>query len=98
MSDVIEQAFDFRGDVTVRLHDGSSVEGYIFDRDDMRLRIIPKQSRERIVIARENVASIEFTGRDMAAGKSWEAWVRHYAERRAAGHTAIALEPEKLDE
>ena len=32
-----------------------------------------------------------------AAGKSWEAWVRKYWERKAAGEKGIALEPEKLD-
>ncbi len=33
----------------------------------------------------------------MAAGKSWETWVRQYWERKAAGEKGISLEPEKLD-
>ena len=37
-----------------------------------------------------------FSGRDPAAGKSWEAWVRKYWEKKAAGQTA-EIEPEALD-
>jgi hypothetical protein len=33
----------------------------------------------------------------MAAGKSWENWVRHYWEKKAAGEKDISLEPEKLE-
>ena len=29
----IEEAFDYRGDMTVELNNGERVEGYIFDRD-----------------------------------------------------------------
>jgi hypothetical protein len=94
----IEEAFDYRGDVTITLRDGSRVEGYVFDRDETRLRLKPCQSRNHTAIAHADIAEIEFTGRDMAAGKSWEAWVRQYAEKRAAGLTGIALAPESLDE
>ena len=33
----------------------------------------------------------------MAAGKSWENWVKHYWEKKAAGETEISLQPEKLE-
>jgi hypothetical protein len=33
----------------------------------------------------------------MAAGKSWENWVRQYWERRAAGEKNISLAPERLE-
>ena len=33
----------------------------------------------------------------MADGRSWEAWVKKYAERKAAGETNIELLPESLD-
>jgi hypothetical protein len=42
------------------------------------------------------IAALAFTGRDTAAGKSWEAWVRKYWEKRAAGETA-ELRPETLE-
>jgi len=99
----LEQAFDYRGDVTLTLKDGSRVEGYIFDRRkgptlaSSVVRLIPQNSLEKISIPYSEIAALEFTGRDTAAGKSWEAWVRKYWERKAAGEKGIALEPEKLD-
>ena len=44
-----------------------------------------------------DVAQVSFTGRDMADGRSWEAWVRKYAERKAAGEKNIELVPEMID-
>ena len=35
------------------------------------------------------IAVIFFSGRDMAAGKSWEAWLRHYWEKKAAGEQKL---------
>ncbi len=52
---------------------------------------------QKISIPYSDIAALAFTGRDTAAGKSWEAWVRKYWERKAAGETGIALEPEKLE-
>jgi hypothetical protein len=99
----LEQAFDYRGDVTITRKDGSRVEGYIFDRrnsatlDESVVRIIPKDSPQKISIPYSDIATLAFSGRDTAAGKSWEAWVRKYWEKKAAGEKSIALEPESLD-
>jgi hypothetical protein len=99
----VEQAFGYRGDVTITLKDGSVREGYIFDRHapasfaECRLRLIPKDSSEKISIAYDQLASLAFTGRDTAAGKSFETWVKKYREKKAAGQKNIGLEPEKLD-
>jgi len=103
LRDALEKAFDYRGDVTIMRRDGTKVEGYIFDRRsgatlaDSVVRIIPQNSREKISIPYSDIAALEFSGRDTAAGKSWEAWVRKYWERKAAGEKGIALEPENLD-
>ena len=103
LRDALEKAFDYRGDVTITRTDGTRVEGYIFDRrsgptlDDSVVRLILQNSAEKISIAYSNIAALAFSGRDTAAGKSWEAWVRKYWEKKAAGETHIALEPEKLD-
>jgi hypothetical protein len=40
---------------------------------------------------------LNFSGRDTAAGKSFETWVKKYQEKKAAGEKNIGLEPEKLD-
>jgi hypothetical protein len=99
----LEEAFDYRGDVTITRKDGSQVEGYVFDRrsgatlSESAVRIIPQTAREKVAIPYSDIAALAFTGRDTAAGKSWEAWVRKYWEKKAAGEKGIALEPEALE-
>jgi hypothetical protein len=99
----LEKAFDYRGDVTITRKDGSKVEGYLFDRrtavtlQESIVRLYPKNSSEKISIPYADIAALAFTGRDTAAGKSWEAWMKKYAAKKAAGETNIALEPEPLD-
>ena len=99
----LEKAFDYRGDVTITRKDGSKIEGYLFDRrtaatlNDSIVRLYPKNSGEKVSIFYADIAALAFTGRDTAAGKSWEAWMKKYGEKKAAGETNIALQPEPLD-
>lgn len=100
----LEKAFDYRGDVTITLKDGSRVEGYVFDRRcegpslmDSQVRLFPKDRDEKVAVRYSDIARLEYTGRDTAAGKSWETWVKKYQQKKAAGETNIRLEPEKLD-
>jgi len=93
---------DFRGDVTLVLHDGATVEGFVFDvtvgsdLGSCALRLLaPGESTRRTVAGRE-IAAIRITGRDAAAGKTWENWVRRYAEKRLAGERA-SIESDALD-
>ncbi len=44
-----------------------------------------------------DIARLEFSGKDRAAGKHWEDWVKAYNDRKAAGEQNIALHPDKLD-
>ena len=103
LREALEQAFDYRGDVTITRKDGSRVEGYIFDRRsgptlaESAVRVIPQNSPQKISIPYSDIAALAFSGRDTAAGKSWEAWVRKYWEKKAAGEKHIALEPEELE-
>ena len=89
--EALEKAFDYRGDVTITKKDGTVVEGYIFDRKpaktlhDSLVRILPRDSNQRQSISYADIAALAFSGRDTAAGKSWEAWVRKYWEKRAVG-------------
>ncbi len=99
----IEAAFDYRGDVTLLLKSGARVEGYLFDRrsrasvEESQLRLIPAGSTQKLTFRYSDIAGIEFSGRDMAAGRRWQDWVRRYAEKKAAGEKDIRLEPERLD-
>ena len=99
----LEKAFDYRGDITITRRDGSTIEGYLFDRRSgptlaaSRVRLMTKNSSEKISISYADVAALAFSGRDTAAGKSWEAWIKKYAQKKAAGEKNIALEPEPLE-
>jgi hypothetical protein len=99
----LEKAFDYRGDVTITRKDGSKVEGYIFDRRtgktlaDSLVRLYPKDSTQRLSIPYSEIAALTFSGRDTAAGKSWEAWVKKYWEKKTAGEKGIGIEAEKLE-
>ena len=101
--EALEEAFDYRGDVLITRKDGTTVEGYIFDRraggtlEDSLVRVLPKDGSGRVSIRYSEIAALAFTGRDMAAGKSWEAWLAHYWRKKAAGERDISLQPEKLE-
>lgn len=104
LREALEKAFDYRGDVTVTRKDGSKVDGYIFDRVNGAslassfVRVLLRDSNDRVTIAYSDIAQLAFTGRDTAAGKSWDAWIRKYWEKKAAGEAGIANQPESLDE
>jgi hypothetical protein len=98
----LEKAFEYRGDVTITCKDGALIEGYIYDRraaptlHDSLVRLLPANGSGRVSVRYADIAALHFSGRDTAAGKSWEAWVRKYWQKKAAGESA-AIEPERLD-
>jgi hypothetical protein len=104
LREALEKAFDYRGDVTITRKDGSKIEGYVFDRHsgtslaDSYVRLFPKDQPGKVAVAYAEIASLSFTGRDTAAGKSWAAWVKKYMEKKAAGEKRIEIVPEDLDE
>jgi hypothetical protein len=99
----LEKAFDYRGDVTLTLKNNSKIEGYLFDRTTgpslttSFVRVLPKDSTQKLKITYADIAALAFTGRDTAAGKSWEAWVGKYWEKKASGEGDLTLQPESLD-
>lgn len=99
----LEKAFDYRGDVTLTLKNNSKIEGYIFDRvtgptlSASFVRVLPKDGGPRVKISYTEIAALAFTGRDTAAGKSWEAWVRKYWEKKSSGEADLSLQPESLE-
>jgi hypothetical protein len=102
--EAFDKAFDYRGDLTLTLKTGDSIEGYVFDRraesadlSQCVVRMFPKNSNEKMSIRYSDIAALNFTGRDSAAGKSFEAWVKKYNEKKAAGEKNIGIEAEPLD-
>jgi hypothetical protein len=100
--EALEKAFDYRGDVSLTLKDGRVVQGYVFDRrpgatlEASAVRVIPATERTRISIPYSEIAALAFTGRDNAAGKTFDAWIRKYWEKKAAGEKNIGIEAEAL--
>lgn len=100
--EALEKAFDYRGDVTLTRKDGTAVEGYLYDRkqgptlDSSLVRLLPANGTPRVSIAYSDIAALVFSGRDTAAGKSWEAWVRKFWEKKLVGESA-AIQPEALE-
>jgi hopanoid biosynthesis associated radical SAM protein HpnH len=103
LADGLEQAFDYRGDVTIKLKSGDQIEGYVFDRQGSpksgmaKLRVMLKNEGRKVTVEQSQIEELAFSGRDMADGKSYEAWVKKYAEKKAQGETNIELVPEALD-
>jgi hypothetical protein len=103
LKQALEKAFDYRGDVTLTLKSGERVEAYIFNRQtgatlaDSFVQYFTPTAPEKRKISYAEIARLEFTGKDRAAGKHWEDWVKAYNDRKAAGETNIGLHPETLE-
>ncbi|NOG53603.1 MAG: hypothetical protein HND57_04635 [Planctomycetes bacterium] len=83
--EAVEAAFRYRGDVEITLADGTVHRGYLFDRrivepptDSTARLITPDADGNRITIRCADIRLIVFSGRDAAAGKSWEHWLRKH--------------------
>jgi|SRR5205823_5569779 len=99
-----EKAFDYRGDLTITLKNGEKIDGYVFDRranspklNECFVRVMPKDRAEKLSIPYSEIAALAFTGKDTAAGKSFEAWVKKYQAKKAAGEKNIGIEAEPLE-
>ncbi len=101
LRNALEKAFDYRGDVTLTLKSNEKIEAYIFNRitgnslADSFIQIFPADGSAKRRISYEEIARLEFTGKDRAAGKHWEDWVKNYNEKKAAGES-LALHPDEI--
>jgi hypothetical protein len=99
----LEKAFDYRGDVTITTKSGEVIEAYIFNRStgatlaESWVQYFTPKANDKRKLSYADIARLEFSGKDRAAGKHWEDWVKAYNERKAAGEKNIALHPDKLE-
>lgn len=99
--DILEKAFDFRGDCTLTLTDGRTLTGYIFDRRRAAtprasvVRLMTAASDDKLTVSFADIAKIDF-GKDAAAGKSFETWLKKYVEKKRKGEKA-SIESEPLE-
>lgn len=86
LSDAIDQAFDYRGDITLTLKDNRVIEGFLFNRDasHKKIELFVKGSAEPLILHYPQIISLAFTGEDTANGKSWEAWTTKKETERQA--------------
>ena len=100
----IEAAFNYRGDITLTLTNGESVTGFLFDRhinttnpENSFIRMMKIGTTDKTDIPVKNINEITFSGKDTAAGKSWEHWIKTYTEKKKQGLTA-ELHPDNLED
>jgi hypothetical protein len=99
----LEKAFDYRGDVSITTKSGDKFEAYVFNRQsgktlqDSVIQYFTPNVAAKQTLRYADIARLEFSGKDRAAGKHWEDWVKAYNERKAAGEKGIALHPDKID-
>jgi hypothetical protein len=85
---VVDDAFDYRGDVTLDLDDGRQMAGYLFNRNRevaepfVQMFEVGHDTPATIPYAR--IRAIRFTGKDTAAGNSYAAWLRRRQATKAA--------------
>ncbi|MDD5303670.1 MAG: hypothetical protein PHS14_11250 [Elusimicrobia bacterium] len=69
----IDEAFDFRGHVTVSFTDGKTMEGFLFNRElapmkgEAYIEMIPKDGDQRLRFPAATVKSVAITGKDFAS-------------------------------
>jgi transcriptional antiterminator Rof (Rho-off) len=103
LRDALEKAFDYRGDITITLKSGERFEAYVFNRRtgatlaESWVQYFAPNVEAKQKLAYDQIARLEFTGKDRAAGKHWEDWVKAYNERKAAGEKDSALAPDALE-
>jgi len=99
----LEKAFDYRGDVMLTLKSGERIEAFIFNRRtgatlaDSFVQYFTPGAPEKRSLSYAEIGRLEFSGKDRAAGKHWEDWVKAYSEKKAAGEKNIALLPDALE-
>ncbi|RMH06700.1 MAG: hypothetical protein D6704_06650 [Nitrospirae bacterium] len=84
LAGIVERAFDYRGDVTLKLKTGESLVGYVYNRQPHSpcpyLDIMLASTPDRRRVPYHQITAIIFSGEDMAFGRSWEAWQRKKQE------------------
>ena len=88
LAEVVDRAFDYRGDVTVVLQDGRELIGYLFNRNrdvaEPFVQMFERESPGPSSIPYARIRAIRFSGKDTAAGNSYAAWLRSREAAKAA--------------
>jgi hypothetical protein len=89
LGEVIERAFDYRGNVTLELHDGAELTGFLFNRNaharEPFVQLFDAAGEGPLTLRYADIRGIRFTGKDTAAGNSYAAWLERKSAARAQG-------------
>lgn len=87
LAEVIDFAFDYRGNNTIVKTDGSEVVGYIFNRNretpEPFIEFFDEHGDGPFTLPYALIVNIRFSGRDTAAGNSWKAWLERKEREKA---------------
>jgi hypothetical protein len=88
LAQIVDLAFDYRGNTTIVLRDGARLYGYVSNRDAEAgtpyLEVIDAEGGGPHRLAYADIRTVHFTGRDTAAGKSYAAWLARKEAEKAA--------------
>ena len=97
LAEVVDLAFDYRGNTTIVKKDGTEVVAYVFNRDNRVpepfIQFFDEKGEGPFTLPYAAIATVTFTGKDTAAGNSWKAWLQH--KERETAKTARALSGER---
>ena len=97
LAEVIDFAFDYRGNTTIVRRDGTETVGYLFNRNHLVREPFVQYFDEKgdgpFTLPYAEIANIKFTGKDTAAGNSWKAWVERREKEKAQSAGASHDDP-----
>jgi hypothetical protein len=87
INQLVEQAFEYRGYVTVARHDGSQLVGFIYHRDAAHIELFDELGTNRVTIGLAEIADIVLTGDD-AAARAHQRWAQRVGRLEARDTSA----------
>jgi hypothetical protein len=94
LDEAIRLAFDYRGDVSLRLKDGSNIEGFVYNHSPQTgtLSLFIKEGKDSVPkdVRHDDVQAVIFSGPDVAFGSSWDEWQNKSAKQKAAEAARLA--------
>jgi hypothetical protein len=92
---ILPLAVDYRGDVTIHCEKNGPVVGFVFNVGAGEVTMLRPDQLDPTRIPVDRIVRVDFSGRNPANGRSWEAWLEKVDQAKARGEVA-ELYPEDL--